>query len=313
MHTRPNPSWKIPNGLNITLVLIVSPLLLFLLWLGNHYVEQPLVLTLLGIGYAYLSLTNYSLMHEAAHDKLHSSTTVNYIAGMFASFFFPMSITLLQNTHTKHHNQNRSDDELFDAYTEGDSLVKKYIQWYAILIGVFWFYPVLGSVALALFSPKLVQKWFLEDRPGRAYTANFTPREVRRMRIELAMFALFAMMIIYGLDISPVVILLYYALFAFNWSTRQFIEHAYTRLHLTEGAHNLKHFPWMSWLYLNRELDLNHHRYPSVPWNHLPDLLTPGEQRIHYVRQYLRLWSGPVPLSTLEHEDREDTIPEPLS
>ncbi|MEN8180081.1 MAG: fatty acid desaturase [Pseudomonadota bacterium] len=300
MHIKPDPSWQIPDKLNMTLVFLVIGCALLLLWLGNQVSDRLEILILLGIVYSYLMLTNYALMHEAAHDKLHTNARLNYLLGMLSSFFFPMSITLFHNTHTKHHIQNRSDDELFDAYADGDSLIKKYLQWYAILAGVFWIYPVLGSLVLTIFSPKTVQKLFLDDKPGRAYSANFTRKEVQRMRLELAVFIGFIILILYGLGISPFVLLVFYALFAFNWSTRQFIEHAYTRRHFVEGALNLKHFPWMSALLLHRELDLNHHRYPDVPWNYLPQLLAPGERQIHYVRQYFGLWRGPVPLAKLE-------------
>ena len=51
----------------------------------------------------------------------------------------------------------------------------------------------------------------------------------------------------------------------------------------------------MSLLLLHRELDLNHHRYPTVPWLFLPRLLTPGESRRHYLVQYIKLWRGPLP------------------
>jgi len=306
MHTpeqiKPDLTWKIPNRLNTFLVTIIIACSLLLLWLGSRYSEQIGILTLLGVVYSYLMLTNYALMHETAHDKLHANSSLNYLLGLFSGFLFPMSITLFRNTHTKHHIQNRSEDELFDAYIPDDSRIKKFIQWYAILLGAFWFYPVIGSIVLTLVPPRLVQKWFLNDKPGRAYAGSFNIIEVKRMRIELIVFILFTFTIIYSLDISPLVLAVYYGCFAINWSTRQFIEHAYTRLHFIEGALNLKHFPWMSKLLLHRELDLNHHRFPDVPWNYLPKLLTPGEQQIHYIQQYLKLWTGPVPLEKLKKQ-----------
>ena len=122
------------------------------------------------------------------------------------------------------------------------------------------------------------------------------------MRMELVAFVVFIVLVLYGLGTNSVVLLVYYACFAVNWSTRQFIEHAYTRRHFIEGALNLRHLPWMSILLLHRELDLNHHRYPDVSWIYLPELLAPEEQQIHYIRQYFKLWSGPVPVSTLEQE-----------
>jgi fatty acid desaturase len=83
-----------------------------------------------------------------------------------------------------------------------------------------------------------------------------------------------------------------------NWSTRQFVEHAYTPLHTVEGSLNLKHFSVMSWVLLHRELDLNHHRRPDVPWIYLPALSRPDERRIHYVAQYAAMWLGPRPIAS---------------
>jgi len=297
----PSPNWRIPDTLNVILVVFVAAMSIFMLWLGSNAAIPFIGLLMLGVVYSYIQLTGYALMHEAAHDKLHSSARVNYLLGVTNGLFFPMSFSMFHNTHTKHHVQNRSDDELFDAYGPDDSIIKKYAQWYGILTGGFWFYPVVGSVALTVFSPQTVQKWFLGDRPGRAYSGNFSDTEIRHIRIELLVFVVFVSMLSLLLDLDADTLLVYYACFAVNWSTRQFIEHAYTKRHFVEGSLNLKHFRWMSKLLLHRELDLNHHRHPSVPWIYLPSLLDPGEKQIHYIRQYLRLWTGPVPLSRL-HE-----------
>ena len=84
-----------------------------------------------------------------------------------------------------------------------------------------------------------------------------------------------------------------YACFSFNWSTRQYVGHAFTRRDVVEGAWNLRHNRVMSWVLLHGEWDLNHHRRPDVPWYYLPRLSPPGEPRTGYVRQYWRLWRGP--------------------
>ena len=78
-HARPNPAWKIPNKLNAFLVVAVSGCALLWLWLGSRYGNRTEVLILMGIAYSYLMLTNYSLMHEAAHDKLHTNKQLNYL------------------------------------------------------------------------------------------------------------------------------------------------------------------------------------------------------------------------------------------
>ncbi|MSQ94789.1 MAG: hypothetical protein EXR98_09570 [Gemmataceae bacterium] len=58
--------------------------------------------------------------------------------------------------------------------------------------------------------------------------------------------------------------------FSLNWSTRQYVGHAFSRRDVVEGAWNLKHYFWMSWLLLHGECDLNHHRQPEVSWYYLP-------------------------------------------
>jgi fatty acid desaturase len=68
-----------------------------------------------------------------------------------------------------------------------------------------------------------------------------------------------------------------------------------SRVDIVEGAWNLWHVPWMSWLLLHGERDLNHHRRPDVSWYYLPRLSPPGEPRMSYWRQYWRQWLGPRP------------------
>lgn len=293
-HSVPATDWRIPDALNSVLVLLVTLTAWGLLWFGSRPDQPVYIIGILGVIYSYLMLTNYSLMHEAAHNKLHSRPLFNHVLGALCGFLFPMSHTLLRNTHHKHHLQNRSDDELFDMYYPSDSLIKKRLQWYSILTGIFWFYPVVGSVALAVFSPDVVRKVFPYDRAGRAYTSNFSRRELWYIRLELALFVCYCYAVFHLLNLNLATLGIFYACAAFSWSTRQFIEHAFTPRHLIEGSLNLLHFRLMSLLLLHRELDLNHHRYPTVPWLYLPRLLTPGEPRVHYLAQYLKLWRGPV-------------------
>ena len=88
MGTRPDPAWQIPNKLNMILLFSACGCALFCLWLGNQYSDRPEILIPLGIGYSYLMLTNYALMHEAAHAKLHTNSRLNYLLGMLSGFFF---------------------------------------------------------------------------------------------------------------------------------------------------------------------------------------------------------------------------------
>jgi len=88
-------------------------------------------------------------------------------------------------------------------------------------------------------------------------------------------------------------LLLFYACFAVNWSTRQYVGHAFTPRDVIEGAWNLRHNRLMTWVLLHGEWDLNHHRRPDVSWYYLPGLSPPDEARASYGKQYWRLWLGP--------------------
>ena len=86
--------------------------------------------------------------------------------------------------------------------------------------------------------------------------------------------------------------LILYACFAVNWSTRQYVAHAFSKRDVVEGAWNLRHNRLMSWILLHGEFDLNHHRHPELSWYYLPSIESDSPQ-LSYVRQYWRLWRGP--------------------
>jgi fatty acid desaturase len=164
------------------------------------------------------------------------------------------------------------------------------------MLGVFGLYPPVATVLLAVLPLRRLKRSLDRTKSTRAYASKFSKDELWRIRGELTIIIAFFSFLIGGLGISPWILLLFYGMALFNWSTRQFVEHAYTLLHLVEGSLNLKHFSLMSWILLHRELDLNHHRQPDVPWLYLPKLSPPEERRIHYLAQYAAMWRGPRPI-----------------
>lgn len=293
----------IPNTLNILLVLFslaLAPLLLYLCSQTDHWLSKCAI----AIIFSYLILLIYSLAHEAAHLKLHSNPKMNHILGMIAAGLFPMSITLLINTHKRHHTENRADSELFDLYYDHDNKVKKYFVWYGILCGVFGLYPLLGSLAISIFPLKWIQNIFKATNSTQAYLSNFSKKEVRLIRLEVLFILSFFVALIYFLDISLSAFILCYCAGFINWSTRQFVEHAYANRDLVEGSHDLKIAMPFSWIMLHRVLDLTHHRYPSLPWIYLPQVSKPEEQNLSYVSHYLSMWKGPRPVSSVQCQTR---------
>ena len=91
-----------------------------------------------------------------------------------------------------------------------------------------------------------------------------------------------------------------YVMAGFNWSTRQYIAHAFSERSILDGAFNLRHNWLMSRVLLNGEWDLNHHRYPDVPWTSLPNVPCDDRPRPSYFFHYLRMWRGPVEVSEPE-------------
>ena len=291
-------AYPIPNRLNVALVIGVFIMAVVLLMLAS-YTTSILVQIMIGVIYSYLMLTNYSLLHEAAHEKLNSRKRINYCLGLLPAILFPASLTLIMQSHAKHHQQNRSDIELFDYYYPHNNRALKFIQWYSILIGVFWFYPPLGTIIFSVIPYHRINQWFKNTTTVSAYCQNYKHADISAIRIEFLITMLFYFVLFSVFKVELTALLICYGFTAVNWSTRQFIEHAFTQRDLIEGSLNLHHFSWMSTILLHRELDLNHHRQPAIPWIYLPRLTRPEDQRISYLRQYFDLWRGPKSIQYL--------------
>jgi fatty acid desaturase len=245
-----------------------------------------------GILFSYLLLTNYALLHEASHGNLQTSARRNYWLGFIAGLIFPMPFTMMRSTHQGHHDYNRTDVEMFDLYYPNDNRVIKYVRWYGILCGFFWPLVPLGAVLFSIFPQAIRDRIFGRFKP-RGYLLNGVQNAaVWLVRAEtLFIVALFAVLF-WLLDLRWQNTLLLYACFAFNWSTRQYIGHAFSKRDVIEGAWNLRHNRWMSALLLHGEYDLNHHRHPEISWYYLPRL-SAHDVRPNYIKQYWRQWLGP--------------------
>lgn len=290
------PDMPIPDRLNLCLVALVFSGNVALLWLGS-WVEAWYWVLLVGVAFSYLMLTNYALLHEASHGNLHSSFGVNYALGVLTGLLFPMPFRLMRTTHRNHHEHNRTDHEMFDLYYPTDNRLLKWAQWYCLLCGLFWPLVPLGAVLFALFPGLLRSRMLKGTDPARGMgiVANLPRRAVWAMRGELLLIVAFFAALFWLLGLRWQNTLVLYACFSFNWSTRQYVGHAFSPRDITDGAWNLRQSWWMSWLLLHGEWDLNHHRHPEVPWYYLPRLSPPDEPRRPYLKQYFSQWLGPRP------------------
>jgi hypothetical protein len=181
---------------------------------------------------------------------------------------------------------------LFDLYYPTDNRLIKYARWYGILCGFFWPLVPLGAVLYAV-SPRVLTKIF--RRPGSSgyfFGGNPTATSVA-VRLELVLIVTFFSVLSWLLDLRWQNTLVLYACFSFNWSTRQYVGHAFSKRDVIEGAWNLRHNRVMNLLLLQGQYDLNHHRHPEVSWYYLPRLSPPGEHQLSYHKQYWRQWMGP--------------------
>jgi fatty acid desaturase len=292
---RPPPAdMPIPNRINVCLCAAVFVGAVVLLWIGSQ-VESWSATLAVGIAFSYLLLTNYALLHEAAHGNLHSDPRINRALGTIAGLLFPMPFSMFRVTHQGHHLRNRTDHEMFDLYYPTDNKIIRFVQWYGILCGLFWPWVPIGALLFALSPAVLRTRIFRQARSSNYLLGDIRDVEIRSIRLEVLLNIALFLLLFWLLDLRWQAVLILYACFSFNWSTRQYVGHAFSRRDVIEGAWNLRHTPLMSWILLHGEWDLNHHRRPEVPWYYLSRFSRLDGPRVSYIRQYWRQWLGPRP------------------
>jgi len=286
----------IPVRMNCLLVTLVTLLGLGLLWAASSLDNWYWTIGM-GIGFSYLMLTNYALMHEAIHLNLQEDLRRNYLLGAISSFMFPVSFTMVQVTHLGHHYRNRTDAEIFDQYYPGPfKRLVKFVQWYGTLLGFFYLLVVLTSFLIVLVPGLTRNRLFIGKGIGNGNLADVTKKDLRKIRLEMVLLVCGWATIFYLLQLNWLIVAVMFAMAGINWSTRQYIGHAYSVREIIDGAWNLRHNSVMSRILLHGEWDLAHHKYPDVPWSHLPDMPVDDRERPGYVTHYLRMWTGPVPV-----------------
>ena len=282
---------SIPERLNLLIAAMIFIVAISLLWLGTQLDWAGTFVV--GVIFSFVLLSNYALMHEATHDMLHGNGKTNWIVGMMLGWLFPISFTVLHVTHIVHHCCNRTDHEMFDCYYEGDSKFLKYGQWYGLLLGFWWMLIPIGCLLLLIAPGSVKSMPFRRSRSTAVLFDDFGAREMWRIRIEILLGVVFWVALFWMLKLDWRSVLLMYACFGFNWSTRQYVTHAFTERDVTNGALNLKVSRPMQWVLLNGHWDLVHHQHPHLPWTQLPDKGPDSTPPISYWKQYWKLWRGP--------------------
>lgn len=298
-----NP-YRIPATLNLLIAAGQLSALLGLIWLAGQCTGWPALL-LVALAYGLVMNSAYAMLHEAEHGMAHPHRGINTAIGVVLALFFPAPFHLIRQGHLGHHMRNRSDDEAFDFYFEGESPVWKYLQFYGILTGLFWL-VVVASNAIALLAPRLLRPGKQDgrlDRPTEALLASLNGRYARWIRLEAALvFALHGCLsMVWRVPLSNYAVTL--AGFGVIWSALQYVHHYNTERDVLKGARNLRSWRWLDVLWLNHNWHLNHHMKPTVPWIYLPQV-GEGEAapRGGLLAAYLAMWRGP----RLTHERVEN-------
>lgn len=284
---------RIHGRLNAAIIACVYCVALLLLWAGSR-VSLAWALPF-GIAYSFILLTNYALMHEGAHGSLHENPRLNCVLGVISSVLFPASFSMIKVVHGVHHCCNRTDHEMFDQYYPNDNMFLKLGQWYGLLSGFMWPWIPVGMTILATFPGILRTAPFRKARTTAVLFDDFERNGINRIRIEVVAAFLFWAAIFWLLDLHWQNVLIFYACFAFNWSTRQYVTHAFTPRDVINGALNLRVSKPMSWLLLKGNWDLVHHQKPWLPWTALEAEGRNSVPPVSYWKQYFRMWLGPVP------------------
>ena len=285
--------FPLPSRLNLAIAAFQILVLLGLLAAAG-FVTSGLALVGLAIAYALAMNSAYAMLHEAEHGLLHTNRRLNDTTGAILALFFPAPFHLLRQGHIGHHLRNRSDDEAFDFYFEGESRLWKTLQLYGILTGFFYLAVVLSSLP-ALLNPRLLKaRWTDFDRPTRALLDSLNPRYFRLIRIEaLAIFLLhISWMLLWNVPAWKYLTLL--GSFGVLWSALQYVHHFGTERDVLKGARNLRTWKWLDALWLNHNWHRNHHSRPTVPWVNLPQITADDDgERGRLLAAYIRMWRGP--------------------
>jgi fatty acid desaturase len=288
-----------PNGLNLLLLIASSLIGLVLLYIASHSATLY-VKIIAAFAFSLVANTLFSLLHEAVHGMFHSNAKVNLWAGRLAACWFPTSFSLQKSFHLTHHTNNRNQFEQFDVLHQGDVVWLKYAQWYSILSGLYWWITVVSILLYLIIPVRLLNAFHQRAHPqarsqtgGDIYFKALVDTPTFTTKMEILGAIVFQVLICYLLNISLLAWVLCYAAFAFQWSSLQYTDHAFSPLNKKNGAWNLKIHPAIGVWFLNYHYHLAHHQHPNVPWRFLPQLVDKTQPFPSFFRVWKHAWRGP--------------------
>ncbi|MCA9407931.1 MAG: fatty acid desaturase [Candidatus Omnitrophica bacterium] len=287
--------YPIPGTLNIVISIVQLTLLCSIL-IGVSMVQSWMSIFWLAICYGIVMNSSYAMVHEAEHNLLHPNRRINNAFGVVLALFFPAPFHLIRQGHLGHHMRNRSDDEAFDIYFEGDNVVIKQLQFYGILTGMFWVMILLSNFISAFYPQMLSSKSVYKkkfDRPMNALLETLNPKYLVHIRLEaMAIFILHgSLMWLFQMSFLKYMAVIFG--FGFMWSAMQYVHHYGTERDVQKGALNLKTFALLDFIWLNHNWHLRHHLNPTISWIYLPKIYEgKKESRDNMFVTYFKMWKG---------------------
>jgi fatty acid desaturase len=283
----------------VTLLLVACSAALALLWTASR-TGSWWIFVACAVAFSFVNNTVFALLHESVHGLFHPNPKLNDWFGRWLAAYFPTGLTFHRTCHLGHHRRNRTEVELFDYYTDRDSRLLKFVQWYGILTGIYWLVPPLGCLLFLVCPRSLLDRAFdsrgsevVEHVGAEAMLSGFANVPAARVRLEVALTISIQALFFYALDLTPAAWLACYAAFAVNWSALQYADHAWSILDVRNGAWNLTVSPAVRCLFLNYHHHLAHHRRPDVPWLYLGQYIDASDPRPSFARIYASMWKGP--------------------
>jgi fatty acid desaturase len=291
--------FPIPGNLNIFVTILIVTSCIGLLYWTNQ--QESWWMFLLGaIAFSFVGNTSFSMLHEAVHGLAHKNRAVNNNIGRITAALFPTSFTMQQLYHLGHHRRNRTDAEMFDLYYPGDNMFLKKFIIFGTVFGVYWTTPFI-SCLFFLVNPRLVlSSDFKDSKFMQSISADHMLGGLEKalaktnvVRFEIIFTILLQASLIYFLHLSWGTWVACYLAFGINWGSLQYADHVGSKRDIREGAWNLKVNPVMQKVFLNYHLHLVHHRYPNLPWVHLPKLVSTDDPMPSYVEKLWEFLTGP--------------------
>jgi fatty acid desaturase len=283
----------IPNALNAAVIMLQVCVIAACFWAAAK-LTSTWALTALSAAFAVLMVSVYCTAHEAVHGILFSNAGANVAGGIVAGSLFPMPFHLLRQGHLRHHRRNRSDDDSFDLWFEGERPTWKRIQWYGMMLGAFYLLLGAANIVVLLLPFLLKRRWYCFDRSNAAFMDALNPEYAAMIRVEALAIVALHLSILTLLAIPPLHYLVLYGAFGALWSPLQYVNHYRTERHITRGARNVRICWPIDKLWLDANWHRVHHEHPTISWIHLARIGKSRDYaREHLVWAYLRMWAGP--------------------